>query len=149
MNLVNPKIPVRPATGNVSNKQPWSWLEYWTVSNVNNKLYKCSLCHTVNAANLLSSWGIVTSSAQEWKSKWSREDKKRYSKESLTEVFLALGITGCPISQTWLCFCYFLGFWSKYRETFDSHWMAHKISILKLALLSFLCEKLTELRNKT
>ena len=27
------------------------------------------------------------------------------------------GATGCPISQTWLCFCYFLGFWSRYRGT--------------------------------
>jgi len=58
-------------------------------------------------------------------------------------------ITGCPISQTSLCFCYFLGFWSKYRGTSDSHWIAHEILISKLTLLSFLREKLTKLRHKT
>ena len=79
------------ATNNVG-LMSWSWLECWTISNVNNMLYKWSLCHAVNAVDLLSSWGIVTSSAQEWKSKWPREDKKRYSEESLTEVFLVLGI---------------------------------------------------------
>ena len=57
--------------------------------------------------------------------------------------------TGCPISQSSLCFCYFLGFWSKYRQTSDSHWKAHKILISKLTLLSFLREKLTKLRHKT
>ena len=57
--------------------------------------------------------------------------------------------TGCPILLGPLCFCYFLGFWSTYRGTFHSHWIAHEILIPKLTLLSILCEKLTKLQHKT
>ena len=57
--------------------------------------------------------------------------------------------TGCPILLGPLCFCYFLGFQSTYRGTFHSHWIAHKILISKLTLLSILREKLTKLQHKT
>ena len=55
--------------------------------------------------------------------------------------------TGCPILLDPLSFCHFLGFWSTYRGTFHSHWIAHKILISKLTLLSILREKLTKLQH--
>ena len=67
----------------------------------------------------------------------------------ITPPKIACSSTGCPISLGPLCFCYFLGFWSTYRGTFHSHWIAHEILIPKLTLLSILCEKLTKLQHKT
>ena len=57
--------------------------------------------------------------------------------------------TGCPISQSSLCFGHFLGFWSTYRGTFHSHWIAHEILIPKLTWPFILREKLTKLQHKT
>ena len=38
--------------------------------------------------------------------------------------------TGCPISQTSLCFCLFLGFWSTYRGTSDLYSTALEIGYM-------------------
>ena len=40
---------------------------------------------------------------------------------------MLIEITGCPISQTSLCFCHFLGFWSTYRRTSDHYSTALEI----------------------
>ena len=77
---------------------------------------------------------------------WAFTDEWRL--QQVTPDMVRYLLTGCPKSQSSLCFCYFLGFWSKYRQTSDSHWKAHKIFISKLTLLSFLREKLTKLQHK-
>ena len=64
-------------------------------------------------------------------------------------IFLQYCFTGCPILLGPLSFCHFLGFWSTYRGTFHSHWIANEILILKLTLFSILREILTKLQHKT